>query len=164
VIDNLSAFLYTHRMRKIIYLALVLLLSASALAHPGKTDRQGGHKCSKNCEEWELAFGEYHLHDKDWKPIRLGSKGNPVNPVYREEAPPPEAPAAPKMSTEQAPASVRGEEGKPEEKVENKTVIDRSYSVIIHEESMLPFQSILLIALAVLLLVVLVFVRRKRDR
>ena len=152
-------------MKSGICLATILIFSASALAHPGKTDGRGGHKCWKNCDGWELAFSEYHLHDKDGNPIRLDAKDNPVHPVPSGETPaPPEVQASPNMSMDRPPAAVPGEEEKPGEKVENKTVIERSYSVIILEESVLPFQSILLIALAVLLLVALVFVRRKRDR
>ena len=44
------------------------------LCASGKTDYRGGHKCWKNCSEWELRYGEYHLHDKDWKPIRLDKR------------------------------------------------------------------------------------------
>jgi len=165
LIDNLPDFFYTLPMRKIICLALLLLLSGSALAHPGKTDTQGGHKCWKNCDEWELVFSEYHLHDKDGNPVRLDAKGNPVHPLPSGETPaPPEVQASPKMSMEQTPATVPGEEERPGEKIKDRTVIEQSYSVIIPEESVLPLQTILLIALAALLLVTLVFVRRKRDR
>ncbi|MGG4397009.1 copper amine oxidase N-terminal domain-containing protein [Paenibacillus thiaminolyticus] len=33
-----------------------------ALAHPGKTDKNGGHTCRTNCEKWGLEYGEYHYH------------------------------------------------------------------------------------------------------
>lgn len=152
-------------MKKIICLALILLISGSALAHPGKTDRQGGHKCLKNCEEWELVFSEYHLHDKEGNPVRLDAKGSPVHPLPSGEAPAPhEVRASPTMSMEQTPAAVPGKEERPQERMKDRTVIEQSYSVIIPEESVPPFQSILLIALAVFLLVTLVLVRRKRDR
>jgi hypothetical protein len=134
-------------MRKIICLALVLLISGSALAHPGKTDGQGGHKCLKNCEEWELVFSEYHFHDKDGNPVRLDAKGGPpVQPLPSGEAPAPhEAQASPRMSMQQTPAAVPGEEERPQERMKDRTFIERSYIVMVPEESVLPFQSILLI-------------------
>jgi hypothetical protein len=52
-------------------------LSGFADAHPGKTDYRNGHKCLKNCWKWNLEFREYHLHDKDWNPIRI-SRGDPA--------------------------------------------------------------------------------------
>lgn len=58
-------------MKKCILYVLFCLLPVVAMAHPGKTDRYGGHKCIKGCEEWKLYFNEYHLHDKDGKPIRV---------------------------------------------------------------------------------------------
>ena len=71
-------------MKNGLVLAIILFFSLSADAHPGKTDRQGGHKCWKNCGEWELNYEEYHLHDEDWKPLRLDTKGNPLHPVRPE--------------------------------------------------------------------------------
>jgi hypothetical protein len=53
-------------------LAIVIALPASA--HPGKTDRQGGHKCYKECAEWDLYYAEYHLHDKDGKTVKVARK------------------------------------------------------------------------------------------
>lgn len=50
---------------------LIALSPVLAYAHPGKTDVRGGHKCWKGCRQWELYHGEYHLHDKDFRPIRL---------------------------------------------------------------------------------------------
>jgi MYXO-CTERM domain-containing protein len=53
-------------------IATVIALPASA--HPGKTDRDGGHKCYKECAEWDLYYAEYHLHDRDGKPVKLARK------------------------------------------------------------------------------------------
>ena len=53
-------------------LATVIALPASA--HPGKTDRDGGHKCYKECAEWDLYYAEYHLHDKDGKTVKVARK------------------------------------------------------------------------------------------
>ncbi|MFC0394014.1 MBL fold metallo-hydrolase [Paenibacillus mendelii] len=34
-----------------------------AIAHPGRTDADGGHYCRTNCAKWGLEDGEYHKHD-----------------------------------------------------------------------------------------------------
>ena len=61
-------------MKRLIILALLCLYPVMAHSHPGKTDRYGGHKCFKDCEEWGLFYAEYHLHDKEGKPIRVNKK------------------------------------------------------------------------------------------
>lgn len=43
--------------------ALVLMPFGSALAHPGRTDANGGHYCWTNCAKWGLSYGEYHYHN-----------------------------------------------------------------------------------------------------
>ncbi|MGE6257030.1 YHYH domain-containing protein [Heyndrickxia sporothermodurans] len=46
--------------------ALLIILSFSArdvLAHPGRTDSNGGHTCRTNCAKWGLKTGEYHYHN-----------------------------------------------------------------------------------------------------
>ena len=59
-------------MKTLILVVLLCVLPVSlSIAHPGKTDRQGGHKCFKECEDWKLYYMEYHLHDKDGRPIRV---------------------------------------------------------------------------------------------
>jgi len=61
-------------MKKLILTALFCSIPFLALSHPGKTDRHGGHKCVKGCEEWKLYYTEYHLHDKSGRPIRVAKK------------------------------------------------------------------------------------------
>lgn len=55
-------------MKKIITLfLLIIFLSAVAtpvFAHPGRTDRRGGHYCRTNCKKWGLNYGQYHYHNK----------------------------------------------------------------------------------------------------
>ena len=53
---------------------LAIVIALPAYGHPGKTDRQGGHKCYKECAEWDLYYAEYHLHDKDGKPVKVARK------------------------------------------------------------------------------------------
>ena len=65
---------YTRLMKTLLLALLLFIFPVLAWSHPGKTDSVGGHKCYKGCEKWELLFGEYHLHDKDGKPIRVAKK------------------------------------------------------------------------------------------
>lgn len=151
-------------MKNGLVLAIILFFSLSADAHPGKTDRQGGHKCWKNCGEWELNYEEYHLHDEGWKPIRLDSKGNPLRPVPTEgtDTPGPEkqfVPPEPVKETDPA-APTNGEKQK---EGATKIVIERHYEIIARDESILPFGNVLLLALAMLLLIALFFIRRRKD-
>lgn len=39
----------------------MLLLTNSSFAHPGRTDRNGGHNCRTNCEKYGYSYG-YHTH------------------------------------------------------------------------------------------------------
>ncbi len=66
-------------------LILILFLPLTAWSHPGKTDRYGGHLCMKECEEWNLFYKEYHLHDKDGRPVRIKKekKGKRAEPVLQ---------------------------------------------------------------------------------
>lgn len=78
---------------------LTLLAPLSAAAHPGMTDRYDGHKCFKKCENWGILYAEYHLHDKDRKPVRVAKKKQaqqeetgevmmPVEPAVQPQAVP----------------------------------------------------------------------------
>lgn len=40
----------------------LLILPLSTFAHPGRTDRKGGHYCWTNCKKWGLKYGQYHYH------------------------------------------------------------------------------------------------------
>ncbi|TQR47070.1 copper amine oxidase N-terminal domain-containing protein [Paenibacillus popilliae] len=37
--------------------------SSISIAHPGRTDSNGGHTCRTKCEKWGLEYGEYHYHN-----------------------------------------------------------------------------------------------------
>ncbi|ASS76288.1 hypothetical protein CIG75_15940 [Tumebacillus algifaecis] len=53
-------------MKKALALTLalsVILLPVTTSAHPGRTDKKGGHTCYTNCEKWGLKYGEYHFHN-----------------------------------------------------------------------------------------------------
>ena len=71
-------------MKKLILLLILCVWPVTAPAHPGKTDKYGGHMCIKGCEEWKLFYKEYHLHDKDGRPIRMSRKKAAAAPVHAE--------------------------------------------------------------------------------
>jgi competence protein ComEC len=61
-------------------LSLMLIFTYQVIAHPGRTDANGGHTCHTNCEKWGLEDGEYHTHDgsKAEKPATKPSTTKPV--------------------------------------------------------------------------------------
>jgi|GEM_PF-2441313 len=154
-------------MKNIIFLIAIILFSVSAYAHPGKTDYRGGHKCWKNCSEWKLRYGEYHLHDKDWRPIRLDKKDNPIKQTQPELRSNPE-PLKQNLSvepTEQTQVIASTEQKNQEiKKPDIKTINEHNYNMTIYEESILPFNIILLLILALLLLIALIYIRKKREK
>ena len=96
-------------MRPLFTVILILFVAHPAYAHPGKTDRYGGHKCYKECAEWDLYYAEYHLHDKDGRPVRVAKKkparSVPTATIVETEAvvsqslpTPPPVPAVPQVA------------------------------------------------------------------
>lgn len=45
-----------------IFCSIFLFNPNTVLAHPGRTDGSGCHKCNTNCTKWGLNSGEYHCH------------------------------------------------------------------------------------------------------
>lgn len=45
-----------------IFCSIFLFNHNIVLAHPGRTNSSGCHKCNTNCEKWGLNSGEYHCH------------------------------------------------------------------------------------------------------
>lgn len=39
-------------------------VTSIAYAHPGRTDKNGGHTCKTNCSKWGLKNGQYHYHKR----------------------------------------------------------------------------------------------------
>ena len=74
IVDTDRVIGYTPAMNLTTVMIVIVLLPLTAVAHPGKTDRQGGHRCLKDCAEWDLYYNEYHLHDKDGKPAKVARK------------------------------------------------------------------------------------------
>jgi hypothetical protein len=151
-------------MKTFLTMLFIFVMPFSATAHPGKTDHRGGHKCWKNCGEWELRRGEYHLHDKDWNPIRLDSKGDAIETVRPGEVPTPE-----KRFLQEGPAAGSGGAASEMQKTpesngtDRKTIVEERHVVNVYEESLLSFHYILLLLLAFLMLILLMFVRKKKE-
>ncbi|TFE31778.1 MBL fold metallo-hydrolase [Cohnella luojiensis] len=49
----------------VLMLSIIMLSTNVSMAHPGRTDANGGHTCRTNCAEWGLKDGEYHYHNSD---------------------------------------------------------------------------------------------------
>jgi len=139
-----------------LFLCVLFLFSAHAYGHPGKTDYRGGHKCWKKCSEWEIGYGEYHLHDEDWKPIKLDRQSKKVRPekiMVNEDAKPLEQTYVVATTAENQVAKVP----------ERKEVATNNQDITVYEESILPINAILLLILAILLLIALIFIRKKKN-
>ncbi len=133
-------------MKTLITLVLSLLLPLGASAHPGKTNRCGGHVCLKECEEWNLFYKEYHLHDKDGKPVRVvKNKHVKREPVIAEMTTGPTETALlvnPATST-------------------TATSVPRVASVV--AESLFPFNMLLIVLAALLVLLLVIRMNRRRE-
>ncbi len=146
-IDNTTMFNYTQRMKKLPILTLIFLYPVLSDAHPGKTDNYGGHMCLKECEEWKLFYKEYHLHDKDWKPIRIGKK-------RKGKAP------APVMS---GPSSLPEETAVKADQLATAVVTTYHYVTNVYEENLFSSTPLLYILLILLLLLLILRMNRRRG-
>ncbi len=157
-IDIESVFVYTLTMKNSMVFLLILLLPVYAYCHPGKTDYRGGHKCWKNCSEWELEFKEYHLHDKDWKPIRLDKKDMTIEQIKPQQK-------IDKAPFEQMKTSTDAREKDHAIKITpDEAVNQHNHNTAVSEESILPLNIIFLLVLALLLLIVLIYIRKKKEK
>lgn len=129
-----------------------MLFPLPAPAHPGKTDVRDGHKCWKNCDEWGLERGEYHLHDKNWNPIRLNKDSNPVGLHAVEMQPQATGPSETiKLQNPQVQAHV--------EKALSEPPAVNTPS----QETDLPFNFLALAFILLCLLAILALIHRKRK-
>ena len=133
-------------------LLLICMQPFLAHAHPGKTDSYGGHTCNKGCEEWGLFYGEYHLHDKDGRPIRTGKirkAGVPKRPLN----------AVPLSTMTESLAQERTLTTMPRAGVVTTKGIVNSFD----DENSFELDPLLLILLLLLLLLLLLRLKRKRE-
>lgn len=147
-------------MKRFLFIILLLLCPALSFAHPGKTDFQDGHKCLKNCEEWDLYYDEYHLHDKDRNPIRITSDRKTAVRISPHPADP-SGNSAPVSLPNPSPAV-----GKP---VTEAGVMPKPAGIPwsgrpVQEEAVFRVADVLLVIAAGLLLVSLILLRRKREQ
>ncbi len=148
-------------MGKFLLVCLLLACPVLAVAHPGKTDRLGGHKCWKDCGEWDLDYGEYHLHDKDYRPLRVRTKEDfglpsPVNGASEERA---------AGTSDVVSGTIPLRKEKPQVKERNET--PDKYAVRPQEEIFFPYDPYLLMLIAFLLLLLLALMlaaRRGRNK
>ncbi len=132
-------------MKHLSLLILIILLCPSLVeAHPGKTDRYGGHKCIKDCEEWGLYYAEYHLHDKDGRPIHIAKKKKPAETPVEIQSEATETMAATPPITSNT-----------------RTITVYRTITTVHEENIFVSNPLLWVLLALLLL--LLILRRSRK-
>ena len=142
---------------RILVLLPFLLGSSLSLAHPGKTDYQDAHRCLKNCEEWELEYGEYHLHDEYRNPVRMASKKVSVKGrMTQEETVSDQKPLPLSAAPEQA------------ARVDSLQDVSARTSgqgrvIPVVEEGMFQFRDMLLTVIAGLLIMVLFILRRRKG-
>jgi len=147
-------------MKTVLSLIFIFLLPFSSIAHPGKTDYRGGHKCWKNCGEWELRRGEYHMHDKDWNPIRFDRQGNVVEAEKPDGVPIPDK----KFLLEESADKVSPQKNNGDKMPDQHIVVEKHQTLTVYEENFLPLNAIMLLLLAFLMLIVLIFVRKRREK
>ena len=73
-------------MTKLIVAAILILSSISTLssAHPGRTDSNGGHKCSQKSKDKGLCTG-YHYHNRNLLKSTESETPNYASPQYPEQ-------------------------------------------------------------------------------
>lgn len=147
-------------MRACVAAIIVLLFPLTVIAHPGKTDRRGGHRCWRDCVSWGLLYSEYHLHDKYFMPVRLDKPAGVKIPETsaKPSAILPDLEGTPEKTPEPAMQAL------PEAPRSPHVPAPVSVPAYI-EESLFPwnpYQVVLLLVLLILLLALLVM-RRKRE-
>lgn len=149
-IDTIMLISYTLLMKSVVLFILICIQPAMLYAHPGKTDRYGGHKCLRGCEEWGLLYQEYHLHDKEGRPIRVKLNKQVKEPVTGS--------MAEQVST---PTETIVKADNPKTEIVTAT----RYITNVYEENLFlsnPYLIVLLILL--LLLLILRLTQKRKDR
>ncbi|BBI34626.1 MBL fold metallo-hydrolase [Cohnella abietis] len=71
-------------MRKLglalLMLSIVFVNTSVSMAHPGRTDANGGHTCRTNCAKWGLKDGEYHYHNGGTTSTPAAPSSSPSSP------------------------------------------------------------------------------------
>lgn len=134
----------------------LILAATAAFAHPGKTDYQDGHKCLKNCEDWEMNYDEYHLHDKDRNALSMKGRNKPPGKPAPKQGFKPEP-------LKQEGAAVSEPESPQPKSEESRTItyVYQRYSLPVEEGFRFALYEGLLLGVAGVLLFVLLFLRIK---
>ncbi|QMV40342.1 MBL fold metallo-hydrolase [Cohnella cholangitidis] len=97
-------------MRKIsltlLTIATLLLSTNVSMAHPGRTDSNGGHTCRTDCAKWGLKDGEYHYHNSDGT-IKTKTPSDPKVPTA------PTSPLGPTSPDEPEASGIKADKIKP---------------------------------------------------
>lgn len=145
-----------HPIKKLLILLIVAIIwyPSEALSHPGGTDRHGGHKCRKDCADWHLDIGEYHLHDENGNPMRLNKQEN--DDIPRQPEPAGQRALAPDVMPEIS-AGINGQIP--------RNAQEMDYSSIRKDAKCSAFLNpLLLVMLIALLLLLLLLKRKKKNR
>ncbi|MBI5632163.1 MAG: hypothetical protein HZA15_01630 [Nitrospirae bacterium] len=136
--------------------SLLALTVSAAIAHPGKTDYQDGHKCLKNCEDWDMSYEEYHLHDRDRNAIRTEGRRKSLRlPATAKKSDP--EPSKQEVAAVPVPLNPepRGEERR------RTAPADQGYSMPVEAGFVMTLYDIMLLGVAGLLFLVMLFLRIK---
>jgi hypothetical protein len=112
-----------------------------------------------------LRRGEYHLHDKDWNPIRFDQKGNAVKAEQSEGVPAPDKRFPLDESAEKASEPASGvQENSGIKMPDQRAIVEKDQPLTVYEENVLPSNTIMLFILAFLMLIILIIVRKRREK
>ena len=142
-------FGYTRPMKRLLILILLCSCPLISEGHPGKTDRYGGHKCMRGCEEWGLFYEEYHYHDKDGNPIRVKKSKQAKEPAVP-------AVAAPESRSSETYSL-------PKDTPKTEVVTTYRYVTNVYEENLITSNPLLFVLVVLLLLLLILRMNRKRD-
>ena len=148
-IDSMIVFGYTRRMKRLLILILLCSCPLISEGHPGKTDRYGGHKCMRGCEEWGLFYEEYHFHDKD---------GNPIHLKKSKQVKEPEVPAAAVLESNSSETYSLPTDGP-----KTEVVTTYRYVTTVYEENLITSNPLLFVLAILLLLLLILRMNRKRE-
>ena len=109
------------------------------------------------------------MHDKDWNPIRFDRKGNVLEAEKPYGVPTPDKRFLMEESAEKASkpdsGSSSGLHKNPGDKMPDQhVVVGKHHALTVYEENVLPLNTIMLLLLAFLMLIVLIFVRQRREK
>ena len=146
-------------LRLFFVISILVIISSAAFGHPGKTDYQDGHKCLRNCEDWDMNYEEYHLHDRDRNAIRTEGRRKPLR------GPAPSGKTEPEPLKQEVAAVPVPSSPEPQTEERRKTVpVDHGFSMPVEAGFVLTFYDFMLLSVAGLLFLVMLFMRRKERK